>query len=67
MSDERLTTSCACGWTITGLQDEVVAATIDHGQRIHNMTATAEQVLAQAIRTGSPSAPDEPGKTSRAS
>ena len=37
---------CACGWEISGSEDEVVDATIDHGRRIHNMEATREQVLA---------------------
>jgi len=39
------TNRCACGWEITGSEDEVVDATIDHGRRIHNMEATREQVL----------------------
>lgn len=40
------TNRCACGWEITGAEDVVVDATIDHGRRIHNMEATREQVLA---------------------
>jgi predicted small metal-binding protein len=47
MSDEpQYTNACACGWTVSGTEDEVVDATIDHGRRIHNMEATREQVLA---------------------
>ena len=47
MSDAReFTNRCACGWEITGSEDEVVAATIDHGRRLHNMEATREQVVA---------------------
>jgi predicted small metal-binding protein len=47
MTDEpQYTNRCACGWEITGGEDEVVDATIDHGRRIHNMEATREQVLA---------------------
>ena len=47
MIDERhYTNRCACGWEITGTEDQVVDATIDHGRRIHNMEATREQVLA---------------------
>jgi predicted small metal-binding protein len=49
------TNHCACGWEVTGSEDEVVDATIDHGRRIHNMEATREQVLAalhqEATRT----------------
>ena len=40
---------CACGWEIVGGEDAVVAATQDHGRRIHNMAATREQVLAMAV------------------
>ena len=36
---------CACGWEVTGEEDEVVRATQEHGQRLHNMRATREQVL----------------------
>jgi predicted small metal-binding protein len=41
----QFTNRCACGWEVTGSEDEVVDATIDHGRRIHNMEATREQVL----------------------
>lgn len=40
------TNRCACGWEVTGPEDVVVDATIEHGRRIHNMEATREQVLA---------------------
>jgi predicted small metal-binding protein len=52
-----LTTQCACGWEVTGPEDDVVAAVIEHGQRLHNMTATREAVLANAHRVDAP--PDE--------
>ncbi|HEY7970300.1 MAG TPA: hypothetical protein VID95_09925 [Candidatus Limnocylindrales bacterium] len=46
MTDEpQYTNRCACGWEITGGENEVVDATIDHGRRIHNMEATREQVI----------------------
>jgi predicted small metal-binding protein len=45
-----LTVRCACGWEVRGSDDEVVAATTEHGERLHNMTATREQVLAMAVR-----------------
>jgi predicted small metal-binding protein len=51
---EILTTTCACGWEVTGPRDEVVDAVIEHGQRLHNMTATRETVLANARRTEAP-------------
>ena len=47
----RFTNRCACGWEISGSEDVVVDATIDHGRRIHNMEATREQVLA-VLRAG---------------
>ena len=38
---------CACGWEITGQEDEVVQAVIEHGEKMHNMRATREEVLAR--------------------
>ena len=40
---------CACGWEITGSLETVVAATIDHGKRIHNMDASRDEVLAAVL------------------
>jgi predicted small metal-binding protein len=48
MSERQIRTSCSCGWEANGPEGEVVAATIDHGLRVHNMAATAEQVLERA-------------------
>ena len=39
-----------CGWEVTGPEDDVVAATLDHGLRVHNMGGTREDVLARAER-----------------
>jgi hypothetical protein len=39
---------CACGWETVGEVETAVDATIDHGQRVHNMTATRDDVLASA-------------------
>jgi predicted GNAT family acetyltransferase len=47
---EILRTSCVCGWESTGNEDEVVAATLDHGLRVHNMAGTREEVLERAER-----------------
>lgn len=47
-SPPPLTVRCACGWKSSGAEDEVVAATIDHGRRLHNMEATRDDVLAMA-------------------
>jgi predicted small metal-binding protein len=38
---------CACGWEVTGTEDEVVAATQEHAEQLHNMKATREDVLAR--------------------
>ena len=62
MTDETITVRCVCGWEATGPEQEVVVATIEHGRRLHNMTATREEVLAMAaaapeVRSGPPSGP----------
>lgn len=44
----RLRARCACGWEAVGDVETTVAATIEHGQRVHNMTATHDDVLASA-------------------
>jgi hypothetical protein len=51
------TSRCACGWEVTGPEDLVVDATIEHARRIHNMTATREQVLAVLLRSGDAATP----------
>jgi predicted small metal-binding protein len=38
---------CACGWEVIGTEDEVVAATQEHAEQVHNMKATREDVLAR--------------------
>ena len=49
-----LRTTCACGWETTGLEDDVVAATLDHGLKVHNMGGTREEVLERAERIDPP-------------
>ena len=44
----RLRARCTCGWETVGVIEATVAATIDHGQRVHNMRATRDDVLASA-------------------
>jgi predicted small metal-binding protein len=46
---ELLHLRCACGWEATGSEDEVVAAATDHGERVHNMHPTRDEVLAMAV------------------
>lgn len=40
---------CACGWEARGREDEVVAATEEHGRRVHNMVPTRDEVLAMVV------------------
>ena len=49
MDDESITVRCACGWETTGAEDDVIAATTEHGRRLHNMTPTRDEVLAMAV------------------
>lgn len=58
--DDQLTVRCACGWETSGSDESVVAATREHGERLHNMRATREQVLAMAIRGDGVPAGDRP-------
>ena len=55
MEQRSITIRCACGWTTTGSEDEVVVATSVHGQRLHNMTPTRAEVLAMAVDGDRPS------------
>jgi predicted small metal-binding protein len=63
MDDETITIRCVCGWETTGPEEEVVVATIDHGRRLHNMTATRDEVLAMAVAApeGKSAPPSGPG------
>ena len=49
MTDASLTVRCVCGWETTGSEDEVVAATSEHGERVHNMRASRDEILAMAV------------------
>jgi predicted small metal-binding protein len=49
---ESLTVRCACGWEMSGAEDAVVEATMEHGRRLHNMAATRDQILAMAMPAG---------------
>ena len=50
MEDPILRLRCACGWETTGSEEELVAATQEHGRRMHNMSASRAEVLAMVIR-----------------
>lgn len=49
MDPGPLTVRCACGWQTSGTEAEVVEATRKHGERVHNMTASRDQILAMAV------------------
>lgn len=51
MDDGVITVRCACGWEMTGTEDAIVEATVEHGRRMHNMTPTRDEVLAMAVAT----------------
>jgi len=52
---------CVCGWEVVGTEEEVVAATQEHGRRVHNMAATREQVLDMAAADPAVGATDPGG------
>jgi hypothetical protein len=40
--------TCDCGWSYRGSEDEVLAATISHGQAVHQIELSHEQARAAA-------------------
>jgi predicted small metal-binding protein len=57
---QRLRVGCVCGWEVVGSPDVVVPAVLEHGEKIHNMSGTPEQVLANAERVVVSEAHEEP-------
>ena len=51
---DTMTIRCACGWEVTGTEDEVVSATMEHGRRLHNMLPSRDDVLAMRSRPPDP-------------
>ena len=49
---EDVTARCICGWEMSGPEEAVIAATQDHGRRVHNMDAPREEVVARLERSG---------------
>jgi predicted small metal-binding protein len=58
---QQLRVGCVCGWEVVGSADVIVPAVLEHGEKVHNMSGTPEQVLANAERVGVSEAPQEPG------
>lgn len=44
--EAELFVACACGWTVRGPRDVIVATTQEHGRDLHNMEASEQDVLA---------------------
>jgi len=49
MTANSMRLRCACGWETSGTEDEVLAAATEHGERVHNMRPTRDEVLAMAV------------------
>ena len=56
---QHLRVGCTCGWEVVGTEAEVVPAVLEHGERVHNMSGTREDVLANARRVDA-SGTDQP-------
>lgn len=48
-SADRFRLRCACGWETEGPEEDVIAATEDHGRRVHNMQPTRAEIHAMFI------------------
>jgi hypothetical protein len=65
MADLTLTVRCACGWETSGPESDVVAATVEHGRRLHNMVPSREEVLAMAVASDRAHADEDRGQAPR--
>jgi predicted small metal-binding protein len=54
MTDAPMRLRCACGWETAGTEDELVVAATEHGERVHNMRPTRDEVLAMVVREDAP-------------
>ena len=55
MTDAPMRLRCACGWETAGSEDELIVAATEHGERVHNMRPTREEVLAMVVCDAAPS------------
>jgi predicted small metal-binding protein len=58
MTDEPMRLRCACGWEASGTEDELIVAATEHGERVHNMRPTRDEVLAMVVTDGAKPDPD---------
>jgi predicted small metal-binding protein len=49
VTDAPMHLRCACGWETSGTEEELIAAATEHGERVHNMRPTRDQVLAMVV------------------
>jgi predicted small metal-binding protein len=49
MPDNAMVVRCVCGWEASGTEDEIVAAATEHGERVHNMRPSREEILAMVV------------------
>jgi hypothetical protein len=63
---ELMKVRCVCGWETIGDEPEVVEATREHGQRVHNMTATRDEILAMAVPVAGTAGSSRTGPTTPA-
>lgn len=54
MTDAPMRLRCACGWETAGTEDELIAAATEHGERVHNMRPTRDEVLAMVVSDDGP-------------
>ena len=54
MPDTPMRLRCACGWEAAGSEDELVVAATEHGERVHNMRPTRDEVMAMVVRDDAP-------------
>ncbi|HEX7171634.1 MAG TPA: DUF1059 domain-containing protein [Candidatus Limnocylindria bacterium] len=46
---EPMRLRCACGWEANGSEEELIVAATEHGEQVHNMRPTREEVMAMVI------------------
>ena len=49
MPDASMRLRCACGWETMGTERDVVAAATEHGEPVHKMRPTRDEVLAMVV------------------
>jgi predicted small metal-binding protein len=58
MTDEPMRLRCVCGWEASGSEDDLIVAATDHGEQVHNMRPTRDEVLAMVVTDSATPDPD---------